>query len=388
MKPPLHIVADENIPYVRAAFSHLGTIHSVTGRTLCRADIRDADMLLVRSVSRVDRALLEGTAVRFVGTATIGFDHIDRLYLHNAGIEFAYAPGSNAISAAEYVLSALLIMAQQRAMSLSDICVGIVGCGNVGTQVQQRLHALGITCLINDPPRQEAEERHDFVSLTDILNADIITLHVPLEKSGAWPTANLANADFFAALKSDAIFINTARGAVVDEKALLQKCRTCPEFSAILDVWRNEPHIDPAVLKHATLATPHIAGYSLDGKARGTEMLYLAACAHLGVTPQWSAATALPPPPLLELHYSPSIDTHTLIHSAVMACYDVRRDDAALRRFNHVPDPGAYFDSLRKNYPIHREFSQVKIHLPPQQAAHASTIQALGFKVQVNDALS
>jgi erythronate-4-phosphate dehydrogenase len=383
MSQDLHIVADENIPYVRQAFGALGRVTTVTGRRLARTDVATADMLLVRSVSRVDQTLLKDTPVRFVGTATIGFDHVDRAYLGESGIAFAYAPGSNAISAAEYVLSSLLVMAQRRAFALADKSVAIIGCGNVGEQVRRRLQALGVRCLINDPPRQASEGTAGFVSLAEALQADIVTLHVPLEKNGAWPTAHLANHNFFAALKPDAIFINTARGAVVDECALWQKLADCPNFSAILDVWANEPLIDARLCARVALATPHIAGYSLDGKVRGTEMLYQAACAHVGISPTWSAHAALPPPPLRQLEFSASADAAQILQTAVMACYDVRADDAALRRLTAAPDAGAYFDLLRKNYPIRREFANLTLRLQNPPDALCARLRALDFKLAI-----
>ena len=243
-----------------------------------------------------------------------------------------------------------------------------------------KLRALGVTCLINDPPRQAQDTAYAYVELTDLLaRADIVSLHVPLEDGGSWPTRNLANAAFFDALKNDAIFINTARGAVVAEAALHAKLARCPEFSAVLDVWRHEPDIDPALLARADLGTPHIAGYSLDGKARGTAMLYHAICEYFGITPTWAGEQSLPPAPLYRLSFSNAAEDREIISRAVLAAYDLRRDDADLRRIQGEMDPAAHFDGLRKHYPVRREFSRIQIEVPASRHALRTRLKALGF---------
>ncbi len=367
----MQILADENIPYVQTAFATLGEVRTIVGRHLSRADLGEAEILLVRSVSRVNEKLLAGSAVRFVGTATIGLDHIDLDYLQQQGIGFASAPGSNATAAAEYVVSALLIMAQRQGWALRDKTVGIIGCGNVGSRVLNKLNALGVNCLIHDPPLQNP----NYVDLETVLSADIITLHVPLEKSGAYPTYHLVNTDFLAKLQDNVILINASRGAVVDEVALLEALNACPTMTIILDVWENEPNINPLLLQRTALGTPHIAGYSLDGKVRGTEMLYTAVCDYFQHPRTWQAQTSLPPPPLTRLSFSKTVENNVAIHTAVMASYDVRRDDAALRH------PSGYFDHLRKNYPVRREFNCIEIELPAEKSALAAQLRGLGFIV-------
>jgi len=374
----MEIVADENIPFVSTVFASLGEVRTLIGRQINRADLGDAEVLLVRSVTQVDEKLLAGSAVRFVGTATIGLDHIDLDYLSKKNMAFASAQGSNATSAAEYVISALLIIAERQGFQLRDKTVGIIGCGNVGSRVLKKLKALGVECIIHDPPLQEKTDNRDYVDLNTVLCADIITLHVPLTKGGRYPTEHLINADFLAKLQDEVVLVNTSRGAVVDERALLERLAARPTMTTILDVWKNEPNINQLLLQRATLGTPHIAGYSFDGKVRGTEMLYAAVCDYFQQTQQ--AQITLPAPPLRRLSFSHTIDDQVAIQTAVMACYDVRRDDAALRRT--ALEASAYFDNLRKNYPMRREFSCVEIELPAEKSALAAQLRGLGFTVR------
>ncbi|MDM8559211.1 4-phosphoerythronate dehydrogenase PdxB [Candidatus Parabeggiatoa sp. HSG14] len=379
----MQIIADENIPFVREAFTSLGEIRTVVGRHLSHIDLAEASVLLVRSVTQVNEKLLAGTTVRFVGTATIGLDHIDLAYLQQQNIGFASSPGCNATAAAEYVISALLITAEQQGFQLRDKTVGIIGCGNVGYRVLTKLEALGVHCIIHDPPLNEKNSHLNYVDLDTVLSADIITLHVPLSKTGYYPTYHLVNADFLAKLQKDVILVNTSRGAVVDETALLETLANCPAISIILDVWKNEPNINPLLLQRATLGTPHIAGYSFDGKVRGTEMLYSAVCDYFQHPPIWQAQTFLPTSPLTHLSFSTTVDDNTAINTAVMACYDVRRDDAALRRMTQATHPSTYFDNLRKHYPMRREFSCIEIELPPEKTELAKQLRGLGFQVSI-----
>jgi len=380
----MKILADENIPLAREAFSHLGEVHHFTGRSLQAEQVRDADLLLVRSVTRVNEALLAGSHVQFVGSATIGFDHIDRDYLRECNIGFTSAPGCNAISAAEYVVSVLMVLSQQQGFAWQDKTVGIIGCGNVGSRVQKRLQALGLHCLINDPPRAEQEGQTGFVELDDLLEqADIVTLHIPLEKRGKHPTLQLADTEFFAKMKNDGIFINTSRGNVMVQEALKDKQQAHTSFTTVLDVWENEPDISTQMLATVALGTPHIAGYSFDGKLRGTEMLYRAVCKYFQLDSQWTAAPYLPPAPVSHVYFSESADDATVLRQAVWAAYDVRVDDAQLRCLPNNKNMAQYFDSLRKNYPLRREFAAINVHLPVQREKLAAQLNALGFQVHL-----
>jgi erythronate-4-phosphate dehydrogenase len=283
----MKIVADPNIPFVREAFGALGEIVFVPGRQMDAAIVRDADLLLVRSVTPVNAALLDGSRVKFVATATIGTDHIDLDYLQSRSIGFSSAAGSNANSVAEYVVTAMLEVAHRRKFRLRDKTLGVIGVGNVGTRVSRYAEALGMRVLRNDPPRARTERLTDFVPIERVLSdADIITLHVPLTKEGAHATHHMVAKDTLAALEDRRpILINTSRGAVVDNKALLKAIDGERLGGVVLDVWENEPNISPELLDVVEIGTPHIAGYSFDGKANGTQMIYEAACKFFGIEP-------------------------------------------------------------------------------------------------------
>ena len=378
----MKIIADENIPCARQAFASLGEVTLLPGRGMRHEQVRDADILLVRSVTRVDRALLEGSRVRFVGSATIGFDHVDRDYLQAQGIGFSTAPGSNATSAAEYVVSALMVLAERRGLDLADMSTGIIGGGNVGSRVRRRLEALGMHCLVNDPPLRAQGGHDDFVDLERVLQTDVISVHVPLTRSGPHSTFHLVNAGFLARLKPGAVFINTARGSVADNAALDELLKHRKDLAVVLDVWEGEPAINTGLLEKVDLGTPHIAGYSLDGKLRGTEMIYRAACEFLGVPAQWSAAAELPPGPLLDLAGG-GLDA---ARDAVLQCYDVRADDARLRQSLALPsnERAACFDRLRKEYPVRREFAETRLRVARLDAPLEQLLKGLGFTVRPN----
>lgn len=376
----MKIIADENIPCVQQAFSTLGEVTLRPGRQLCAADVRTADILLVRSVTKVGRDLLEGSRVRFVGSATIGYDHVDRDYLEQHAIGFATAPGSNATSAAEYVVSAILALAERDAFDPADKSVGIVGCGNVGSRVQQKLTVLGMRCLVNDPPLQAQGGHNDFVELAEILRTDIITLHVPLTQTGKYPTHHLVDQAFLESLGPGAILINAARGAVVDNQALERVLDQRDDLSVVLDVWEGEPAINTALLEKVALGTPHIAGYSLDGKLRGTEMIYRAACEYFGLASQgWHAGDDLPERCALQLD-EPGQD---VLRAAVFHSYDVRQDDRRLRSIVSldVDEHPVYFDRLRKEYPVRREFPETPLVANTTGCAAINMLRGIGFNI-------
>ena len=378
----MKIIADENIPCVEQAFASLGDVSLVSGRGMQPQQVRDADILLVRSVTRVDASLLEGSSVRFVGSATIGFDHVDRHYLQQQQIGFATAPGSNATSAAEYVVSVLMALSEQQGFDLAGKTVGIIGCGNVGSRVHQKLSALGMNCRVNDPPLQAGGGHDDFVSLNEVLQADIVTVHVPLTTNGPHPTFHLVNEVFLDSLKPAAIFINTSRGAVADNRALDALLARRNELSVVLDVWEDEPAISASLLQQVDLGTPHIAGYSYDGKLRGTEMIYRAVCDYFAQPVQWQAAD--------ELQRVASIDMRSreagsaLARAAVLGAYDVRQDDARLRATLSLPaaERASAFDRLRKDYPVRREFTESTVLLDEPAGEFGELLSGLGFEVE------
>ncbi|MBY4678109.1 4-phosphoerythronate dehydrogenase PdxB [Marinobacterium arenosum] len=374
--PKLLIVADENMPAVEQMFGHLGTVRRLPGRTLSATQVADADLLLVRSVSRVDGGLLAGSKVRFVGTATIGTDHVDQAWLAGQGIAFSAAPGCNADAVVDYVLSSLSHLAAERGFSLADKTVGIVGVGNVGGRLQARLQALGIKVLLNDPPR--AEHEPGFVSLEQLIaEADILCLHTPLTRGGDYPTHHLFDAERLAQLKPGAILLNAGRGPVIDNRALLARLDARQDLTLVLDVWEHEPVVDRALAAHCAIATPHIAGYSLDGKIRGTYMLYQAWCRSQGRQPEQPLAHYLPPAPVSLLALGEQADTL----DPVRLCYDPYRDDRALRQTLHLPPQARAeaFDRLRKQYPVRREFST--LNLRGGDAAQRQWLAGLGFRL-------
>jgi len=382
----MKIIADENIPCVEQAFASLGEVSLLPGRGMRPEQVCDAELLLVRSVTAVDQRLLEGSSVRFVGSATIGFDHVDRAWLQQHDIGFATAPGCNAISAAEYVVSALLVLAERKGFELAGKTVGIIGCGNVGSRVRDKLTALGMRCVVNDPPLQAQGGHDDFVSLDEVLQADVITVHVPYTRDGRYPTHHLVDGDVLKRLKTGALFINTSRGAVTDNPALNKLLAERDDLSVVLDVWEGEPAISTELLERVDLGTPHIAGYSLDGKLRGTEMIYQAACEHFGQSAQWQAADNLPEAGVIEMGETENLSVAAQIRSAVSGCYDICADDARLRAMLALPvgEQPAYFDRLRKEYPVRREFSTTSVLVDDADSECEPVLRGLGFPVAVS----
>lgn len=346
----LTITLDENIPYAAEAFDTLGQTRLLAGRSLCNADLQDTDILVVRSVTKVNAQLLAGTSVRFVATATAGFDHIDVDYLREQGIGFARAPGCNAVSAAEYVLAAVSHWSLLRDKPLQGRSIGIIGHGNVGSRVRQLCEAQGMCCVANDPPLQ-AQGYSGLHSLEAALACDIVTLHVPFTRVGEYPTFRLLDAARVNRLRPGTLLLNTARGGVVEESALLTRLRSRADLDVVLDTWENEPAINLTMLQHTLLGTPHIAGYSLDGKVRGTEMVYRACCEFLQVQPCWQS----PLPPTEPL---PNTDTEDKRRD-ILHAYNIREDDRRMNAllYNKELDVSLHFDQLRKTYPVRREFS-------------------------------
>jgi len=378
----MKIVADENIPFVKEAFSSLGEVTTLPGRSMKRKDLNNAEILLVRSVTQVNEQLLKNTAVKYVASATIGFDHIDLEYLKKRDIPWSTAPGCNATAAAEYVVAALLHMAASNGISLKGKTAGIIGCGNVGSRVKQRLAALEISCIINDPPLQQDQPEQRFVELEEALSADIITLHVPFNKKGNHPTHHLLNQQTLGSIRNDAILLNTSRGSVIDNAALLTHMRH-KRLIAALDVWEGEPTIIPELLDACSLGTPHIAGYSLDGRVRGTQMIYLACCQYLNVTPTWKADSILNRVDNKIINLTHTNDIDSSIKQAVQHAYKITADDQSLRGTMTLPEKqrGNAFDQLRKNYPLRREFACYTAITNARKNEEIKGLRTLGFKL-------
>lgn len=382
------IVADENIPLLESFFGDIGKVRAVSGRTMSADDVRDADILLVRSVTRVNASLLQGSRVRFVGTTTIGTDHVDLEWLESQGIRFSAAPGCNANSVVEYVLSVLSLWAEKTGRAdWSGMSVGIVGAGNVGGELARRLERLDFTVKLCDPPRAEAEPDggESFVPLEEALTCDVISLHTPLIREGDHPTWHLLDEDRLSELQDNQLLINTSRGEVIDNRALLKRLEAPGAPLAVMDVWEQEPRIDPALMDLCWLATPHIAGYSLEGKVLGVENVYQALSHYLGLPARKQAGQYLPEPPLSKLSFTGSATEMDAANRALRACYDPRSDDARLRLAmkSESGERAEAFDRLRRNYPVRREFSSVKIQLKGASKSLQDTFRALGFKLKI-----
>lgn len=370
----MKILVDENMPYARELFSRLGEVKPVPGRPIPTAELNGADALMVRSVTKVNESLLSGTAIQFVGTATAGTDHVDEAWLAQAGIAFSAAPGCNAIAVVEYVFSALLMLAERDGFLLTDRTVGIVGVGNVGGRLEKRLRALGVRTLLCDPPRAARGDEGDFRDISELVrDADILTFHTPLFKEGPYKTLHLADETLIKSLKPGAILINACRGPVVDNAALLSCLNNGQKLSVVLDVWEPEPDLNTELLDNVDIGTSHIAGYTLEGKARGTTQVFEAWSEFIGQRQQVALDTLLPAPEFGRITLHGPLDQPTL-KRLVHLVYDVRRDDAPLRKVAGIPGE---FDKLRKNYLERREWSSLYIQC--DDAGAATLLQNLGF---------
>ena len=374
------IVADENIPLLDAFFEGFGEIRRVPGRSIDRATVEQADVLLVRSVTNVNRGLLEGSKVRFVGTCTIGTDHLDLDYFQRAGITWSSAPGCNARGVVDYVLGSLLTLAEIEGADLAQRTYGIVGAGEVGGRLVKVLQGLGWNVLVCDPPRQAAEGG-DYVSLEQIIEqCDVISLHTPLKKHGAQSTWHLFDKNRLNQLKSGTWLINASRGPVVDNAALRQVLLQREDLQAVLDVWEGEPEVDVALAELCVLATPHIAGYSLDGRQRGTAQIYQAYCDFLGQAAQINLNDLLPAPWLSQVTLNANSDPAWSLAMLCRGVYDPRRDDADFRRslVGNVNEQRAAFDSLRKHYPLRREIDGLQVRIEGDSPELQKIVAALG----------
>lgn len=375
----MRLLADENMPLVPEFFSGFGELRRLPGRQISRADVAAADVLLLRSVTRVDAELLADARLRFVGTATIGTDHLDLAALAGRGVVVASAPGCNARAVGEYVATVLSVLAVEQGWSARQRTLGVVGLGNTGSQVARLARVLGFRVLGCDPvvSLHGVESR----TLDDLLaEADILSFHVPLTRQGLDATWHLLDADRLAGLRPGTVLINSSRGEVVDNRALLAELsRPGRGLTAVLDVWEGEPALLPELLARVRFGSPHVAGYSQEGKWRGTEMIYRALCAFLGV-PAPLGLVALQPPGLpAPLQVDAALTAEQVLAAVLAQACDLARDDAALRASLAAPDPALAFDELRKHYPVRREFTAQRIALPASHAAWP-VLLALGFR--------
>lgn len=381
----MRIVCATSMPYAMECFSTLGETVIREGRAISPADVRDAEILALRSTTKVNRDLLAGSRVRFVGTATIGYDHFDVPYLEQAGIRWCYAPGCNANSVSEYLTSALLCLAHRHRFPLAGKTVAVVGVGNVGRRVVKKAEALGLRVLQNDPPRRDQTGDPAFRPLDEILpEADIVTLHVPLTRGGPYPTWHMGDESFFRRLKSGCIFINSARGGAVVTDALLDAIRKGIVAHTVIDTWEGEPAYRRDLLGRVDIGTPHIAGHSFEGKVNGTVMVYEAACRFLGRAPTWKVDGLLPPPlvPRIAVDSRGLCDAEAL-WEVVRQVYNIEEDDLRLRSGSAESDElrAKQFDRLRKDYPVRREFPYTEVAAQNASLELRQAIARLGFRI-------
>ncbi|MDQ6987966.1 MAG: 4-phosphoerythronate dehydrogenase [Mariprofundaceae bacterium] len=387
MKKYLNIVADAHIWGVESAFSMLPgydvQLHILEAANICNAALKNADVLITRSSTKVDGALLGGTPVRFAATATIGDDHYDKTYLAEHNIAFANAAGSSTGSVIEYMLTVLLTLHAKKLIYLPQTRLGIIGVGRIGGGLADICTKLNINTLRNDPPRARNEDANSFSSLDELLeNADVLSLHTPLNRSGKDCTVHLLNAATLSHFKGRGI-INTGRGACLDNSALLDWLNADNARFAVLDCWENEPGISTTLLAHpqVTIATPHIAGHSLDGKAANSQFAYHALCRWLAIEPLWNMQQALPPDDA-PVNINCSVDTWTNLHAAATALYPVLRDDAALRSAGTTANSVAQsFANYRRHYPIRRAWSHAPIRLLDASSKAANETKRLAHAI-------
>jgi len=380
----MKIIADQQISHVAQAFSEFAEVTLYNGREITAEEIHDADVLLVRSVTAINANLLEDSQVKFVATATSGLNHVDLDYLRQNNIGFTHAKGSNARSVAEYVLSSLFVLADQHDFKFKDKTVGIIGCGEVGSRVVELLETIGVKTIMNDPPLKAESGNEQYRDLHEVFSADIITLHVPLTKDGPCPTLNLLDEKFLSQLNDNVILLNTARGGVINEAALKHHLACHKDMKVVLDVWEDEPDIDLELLTQIDIGTPHIAGYSADGKIHATEMVFKSICEFFKLDYKWNPIFELPAVNSLELPLGSELDDQDAIQMAILASYDVRSDSASLRLLSEISieQRSHYFDELRKNYPVRREFPATVFHCPRSRKTLAGKLQKLGFNIK------
>lgn len=377
----MNILADENIPQVKEAFANFGEVRLAHGRHISGEMLKDADVLIVRSITDVNRNLLHGSKVKFVGTATIGTDHIDREYLRTRDIYFADAAGCNSYSVAEYVITAVAKIFSEEEKGFAGKTFGIIGYGNIGTKVAVFARALGFETIINDPPLERNLGKENFRSLSDALQCDVVTFHVPLNKTGIDKTVHLLNEENIGEVKSGAILINSSRGPVIKNSALKQRLLKNRNIRTVLDVWENEPVIDTELLGLVDIASAHIAGYSLEGKLNGTFFIYNKFCEFIKCQPEWKPDYPQIDRPVIDPLKTNSFED--LIAEITGKVYDISLDSDLIKQIISInpEERGRYFDQLRKTYRIRREFDNYSVILKEANYSIANALRTLRFKL-------
>jgi erythronate-4-phosphate dehydrogenase len=377
----MKIIIDDKIPYICGAFENVADVIYLPGSKTTPEVAKDADAIVTRTRTICNEKLLAGSSVKFIATATIGFDHIDTDYCDASGIKWTNAPGCNSKSVEQYIASTLMVLAETRNLQLKDLRIGVVGVGNVGSKVARIGNLLGMKVLLNDPPRERAEGPKAFVSLKRIMDeADIITLHVPLNMKGEDATYQLGNEEFFSGLKKKPVVINSCRGEVVETKSVKAALKSGQISGFVCDCWENEPDLDLELLALTEIATPHIAGYSKDGKATGTQMSVQAISQFFGLgLDDWQpSGVELPENPVFELDGA-GLSEQKILSKAILHTYDIRNDDQEFRKNT------AHFEQLRGDYPVRREFSAFTIIPKNVEENTLEVLRKLGFNVLLNN---
>ncbi|RJP62008.1 MAG: 4-phosphoerythronate dehydrogenase [Ignavibacteriales bacterium] len=377
----MKIIADENIPFAKEAFGCFGNLKLLPGRNISNAELKDAEILIVRSITTVDKNLLQGTRIKFVGTATIGFDHIDLDYLNESGITYANAAGCNADSVNEYVWAAIFKSVVEKKIPLEGKTIGVVGVGNIGSRVVCTAEKLGLKVLQNDPPLKRRTNNKNFVDLNEALSADIITFHVPLTYEGEDKTFHLLNEKNLQQIKPGAIIINSSRGPVIDNTALLNCMKNDSDMVTILDVWEIEPNINVELLEKTFIGTAHIAGYSYEGKVNGTLMIYNELCKFLEVKPGWTPQLPMIENPTIEFNFD--IGFEKSIDNVIKQAYNIDEDNIALKKLltDKSLTSAIYFDKLRKEYRQRREFTNYSIEMSAKDLNIKKALASLRFNL-------
>ncbi|ALO46082.1 4-phosphoerythronate dehydrogenase [Pseudohongiella spirulinae] len=383
----MKIVADQNILAIDTWKMDHHELHLVAGREISPAHVKDADALLVRSITRVDRELLRDSRVRFVGTATSGTDHLDLEWLASKGIKVADAAGSNANSVAEYVIACLAELIRTHDVDVWQKTIAIVGAGHVGSALGQRLHNMGMKCVACDP-HQQLLKQLDYVSLHDALQADIVCLHTPLVENGKHPTRYMINKERLANMRKDAVLINAGRGEVVNNAQLLQHLRCHDSFLAMLDVWENEPSPDSELLEQVFVGTPHIAGYSVEAKLAASRCIVDALCQAFALDNSFVGSPAHLPRLVQDITHTELQQTDQQIFAELInQCLSLSNLTQSFRRANKKADPekvsqGKVFDKLRKQLAERREFSACHVQAAAVTPQVASWLHSAGFVLQ------
>ena len=373
----MKIIIDDKIPYIKSAFEGVADVLYLPGNKTTPEVVKYADAIITRTRTICNRELLEGSSVKFIASATIGYDHIDTEYCKKAGIQWTNAPGCNAESVNQYIASALCSWAMRKRKDLSCLTVGIIGVGQVGSRVAKTCEILGMKVLLNDPPRERKEGSQNFVSLKTIQNeADIITLHVPLNTEGEDATFHLVNEDFLQSLKKKPVLINSCRGEVNNTEDLINAIEAGDISGYIADCWENEPGLDLELLNLAEFGTPHIAGYSKDGKANGTTMSVQAVSRffNLGLNNWQPTGIELPHASTIEIDGSQR-RSYSVMAEAILSTYDIEADDEMFRESPHL------FEKLRGDYPVRREFNAFTIKAINVEKETLEKLEKLGFGI-------